>query len=115
MEQINRIEVRGIVGNVSLQEMNDSRMCKFSVVTNYAYKNREGTPVMETVWHNVIAFEGREIQSLDRIAKGSKVSVTGRFRLQRYVGQDGIDRSYPEIFANRVKLIDDDEQLVPEL
>ena len=69
MEQINKIELRGIVGSVRLQHINDKEMAKFTVVTNRAYKNKEGAPVIETQWHNVTAFEGKNVQDLDKIVK----------------------------------------------
>ena len=62
MEQINRIELLGVVGSVRQQRINDRKMAKFTMVTNRAYKNKEGEPVIETQWHNVTAFEGTVLQ-----------------------------------------------------
>ena len=38
MEQLNKIEIQGIVGNVRIQDVADSKVANFSVATNYAYK-----------------------------------------------------------------------------
>ena len=50
MEQINKIELRGNVGNVKLQTVGNNENIRFSVATNYAYKDKEGRPVIETTW-----------------------------------------------------------------
>ena len=42
MEQLNRIELKGVVGNVRIQDFNESRMARIGLATNYAYKDREG-------------------------------------------------------------------------
>ena len=111
MEQLNRIEIRGNVGNVRIQNVGGRTVAKMTVATNLAYKAQDGSPVIETTWHNVTAWEGREIQNLDRIDKGSKVSVVGRIRQQRYVASDGEERSIYEVLANRISLIESRESL----
>ena len=42
MEQINRIELRGNVGNVKLQNVGNSEVIRFSLATNYAFKGKDG-------------------------------------------------------------------------
>lgn len=115
MEQLNKIELRGVVGGVRLQNFDDSRMARINLATNYAYKDREGTAVIDTSWHNVVAWEGRNIHGLERIGKGTKLYVTGRVRYQKYTGTDGVDRIATDILANRVEIIDDPEQMSYEM
>ena len=55
MEQINRIVLRGNVGNVKLQNVGNSEVIRFSLATNYAFKGKDGNPVIETTWHNITA------------------------------------------------------------
>lgn len=115
MEQLNRIELRGTIGNVRLQNYNDSVVAHFTLVTNYAYKDREGSPVIETTWHNVSAWEGKDVPNLAELMKGGKVYVSGRIRTQKYTGADGIDRTSTEVVAKRVVLIDEEQQLFCEM
>ena len=42
MEFLNKIELRGIVGMTSLNRVGDSQVCRFSLVTEYSYKDRDG-------------------------------------------------------------------------
>ena len=115
MEQINRIELRGLVGTVNTQIYPQGKVSHFTVATNYAYKDKNGSPVIETTWHNVTAWEGRDIQNLNELEKGSKVYVLGRVRKQRFTGSDGIDRTSNEVIARRIVKIDLDQPLSREM
>ena len=115
MEQINKIELRGVVGSVRFQHINDKQMAKFTVVTNRAYKNKEGAPVIETQWHNVTAFEGKNIQDLDKIEKGCGVHLFGRLQVQRYTGIDGIERMAVDVLCTRLTILPPDSDLQYEL
>ena len=110
MEQLNRIELRGVVGSVRLQTFEDARMARISLATNYAYKDRDGTAVIDTSWHNVVAWEGCYIHDLDKITKGSRLQVQGRIRYQKYTGVDGVDRIATDILASRLSLLPDDHE-----
>ena len=48
MEQLNRIEIRGNVGNVNILKVGNTRVAHFSVATNFAYKDRNGETVYTT-------------------------------------------------------------------
>lgn len=115
MEQLNRIELRGTVGSVRLQTFSDNVMARITVATNYAYKDREGAAVIDTSWHSVVAWEGKNIHGLDKIVRGTKVHVTGRLRYQKYTGSDGVERVSADIVANKIAVIDDPEPLQYEV
>ena len=104
MEQLNKIELRGVVGGVRFQTYEDNMMARINLATNYAYKDREGT-----------AWEGRNIQGLKRIGKGTKLHVIGRLRYQKYTGTDGVDRVATDILANRLAIIEDPEPMSYEM
>ncbi|MBO7643446.1 MAG: single-stranded DNA-binding protein [Bacteroidales bacterium] len=115
MEQINRIELLGIVGSVRTQQIGERRMSKFTMVTNRAYKNKEGAPVIESTWHNVTAFEGRQVQNLDRLEKGRPVHVWGRLQIQHYTGFDGTERTSVDVLCSRLEFIRREEEVVYEM
>ena len=115
MEQLNRIELRGVVGNVRVQTFDENKMAQISLATNYAYKDREGSAVIDTSWHHVVAWEGRNIQGLERINKGTKLYVCGRLRYQKYTGVDGVDRIATDVLANRLAIIEDPEPMQYEM
>lgn len=111
MEQLNRIEIRGNVGNVRLQPVGDNVAAHFTVATSYAYKTKDGTPVIETTWHNVNAWQGKGVADLGSLAKGSKVFVSGRMCARKYQDADGVERTSYEINARTVAVIDEPEAL----
>lgn len=111
MEQLNKVELRGIVGSVRTQKINEVTMARFCVATNYAYKDREGYAVIDTSWHNVIAWEGRNLQNLEKLSKGAKVHLFGRLRYQTYTGVDGVDRTSTDILVSKLEILDEDEPM----
>ena len=115
MEQLNRIELRGSVGSIRTQTFTDNMAARFTVATNYAYKDKEGRAVIDTSWHNVMAREGKYIHDLDKIEKGTKVYVQGRLRYQKYTSSDGVERLSTDIIANRVVILDKSEPLQYEM
>lgn len=111
MEQLNRIELRGNVGSVRIQKAGSSRVARISLATNYVYKNRDGDPVIETTWHNVNVWEGKNAPDLDVIQRGDKMYVCGRLRAQKFLGNDGLERTVYDVLAKNVQLISGDESL----
>lgn len=105
IEHINRIELQGHVGTVRSNEYNGSMVVNFTLATELLYKSREGAATAETTWHNVVAWEGKEMPDLNRITKGTPVNVTGRLRLNRYTTAEGIEKTFYEILANRIRIL----------
>ena len=104
MEYINKIELLGKVGTVRTNVVNGTRVANFSLVTDFLYKTRDGNPVSEATWLNVVAWEGREIQDMDHIAKGAVVHVHGRIRSSKFEGSDGTEKQLYEVLANRLRV-----------
>jgi len=115
MEQLNRIELRGMVGSVNTQIYEAGQVSHFTVATNHAYKDRNGGAVIDTTWHNVTAWENKEIQDLDKIGKGTKVHVVGRVRYNKYTGIDGVERNNIEVLASKVNIINDSNPMQCEM
>ena len=107
MQFINKIEIQGIVGNSSIQKVADTRLCRFSVVTELAYKGNDGTNIIESTWFNVTAWEGKDIQDLDAITRGAIVHVIGRLKCSRYMDGNGNDKVFYEIVAHKLEIMED--------
>ena len=103
MEQLNKVELRGILGVLRVMPVGTTRYATMSVATNYCYKDGEGCPVIETTWHTVIAWEGKNCQDLSELQKGDPVHVIGRLRCRRYMDAAGIDRIAYDVVANTVE------------
>jgi len=115
MEYLNKIEIRGVVGRAETSTYGDSRVCKFSVATDYSYRDRENTPIIETTWFTVNAWEGRNTPDLDQIQKGTWIKVTGRIRTNKFIGQDGFERNAWDIQAGKVEILTrEDDPMQPQ-
>lgn len=100
MESLNRIELRGVAGRVDITEVGGSKLVRFSVATNHAYRGRDNEPIIETTWHNVSAWDkGLELK------KGDAVEVSGRVRMQRYTDANGVEQCHYDVVANDVRVL----------
>ena len=111
MEQLNRIELRGNVGTVRLGSVEDTKVANFTLATSYAYVGRGGEGIIDTMWHNVVAWEGRSIPDVSCITKGAPLYVCGRLRERKFIGSDGQERIALEVLASKVVPVDDPEGL----
>ena len=104
MEFINRIELVGVVGMIRKQTFSGRMVAKFSLVTEHSFKGKEGSTVIETTWHNVVAWQNGDMP-LDLIERGSQVCVQGRLRCRRYTSDSGEPRTSYEVVASNVNLL----------
>ena len=111
MDYINRIELKGRVGTVRSNVVNNTRVCNFSLVTDFLYKTREGNPTSESSWFNVVAWDGKDIINMDKIEKGAIVHVTGRLRSSKFEGSDGTEKQLYEVLANKLLVADKDADM----
>ena len=105
MELLNKVELIGIVGSVKMSRMGETLCARLSVVTNYSHRDSRGCAVVETTWHNVVAFDGSGDSRLERIGKGDCLRVLGRLRNVRFREQDGTERCITEIMADALEII----------
>ena len=109
MDYINKVELRGNVGTVRLNEHNGKQVVNFSLATELLYKSREGVPVSEMTWHNVVAWSGKDIADLNLITKGTPVHLTGRIRSNKYTSADGVEKYFYEVMANKLRIVKDSD------
>lgn len=109
MEQLNRIELKGTVGSIRVQTFSEKHVARISLVTNYVYKSKDGDPVIETTWHNISAWENKSFPDLNTIQKGDRLYVVGRLRNQRFLGNDGVERTVCDVNAYKLQKIDTEE------
>ncbi len=108
---LNKVEMAGIVGQSKVMTAGEKSVARFSLAINYAYKDREGCPVIETTWVSCVAWESKGIAELDTIMKGTKVRLCGRIRCVRYTDSSGADRTATEIVVNSLEIIPAEEPM----
>ena len=92
------------MGRAEITTPGENRKCRFSVVTEYCYK-QGGESVVETTWFKLGAWEGRNKPDLTQLQPGIWVEVTGRVRTYKYEGADGVEKSGWEVLANTVEIL----------
>lgn len=103
MQQLNRIELRGIVGSVRETQIDNHFIVRMTVATNYLYKTEDYGAVIETTWHQVDMHSDTPLG----ITKGDSVHVTGRLRKQSYMRENGTTVSDTYIIASNIETIDE--------
>lgn len=103
MEQLNKIELKGNVGNIRISDVGGNRVARFSLATNYMYKGKDNEAVVETTWHNIVAWSGKGMPDFSGITKGTPLYVSGRLRTSRFTGSDGTEKTVYEVIASKVE------------
>lgn len=108
IQHLNKVELIGHVGRVSKQIIEGKTCAQISLATNYCYMGRDGTAVIETTWHEITAFGGKDNKGLDTIKKGDALHVVGRIRRTRFTDQNGNERTASDILASKTEAVSDD-------
>lgn len=81
---------------------NDKTEARFRLAVDRDFKNTQG--VREADFYTVIC-AGREADyALDRIAKGTRIAVTGSLSCREMTDEDGVKRYENVIFANKLEV-----------
>ena len=105
LQQLNKVELIGICGNIRIQEFNGKKVARLTLATNYAYKS-QGEVIIETTWHQISAWESSKVKNLESITKGTKLHIVGRLKNQRHTSADGTDHSSVEIIASSLEILE---------
>ena len=100
MEQINKVEILGTVGNVRIIEVGAIRMARVSVATSHAFKNAQGEATIVTDWHNVVLYGTADgPDCFDDIKHGTALHAEGRLTVRRVEDPDGRCYGIPKIIV----------------
>lgn len=103
---INRVELQGRIGTVRVHSVGDQLVSNFSLQTEHHYELKDGSgPVSECTWHNCVAYEGGDVDT-QGMTRGSLVHVCGRMRNNRYTAADGSERTFTEVIASSLHVIE---------
>lgn len=105
LQQLNKVELIGICGNIRIQEFSGKKVARITLATNYCYKSSQGEVIIETCWHSVSAWESSKVKDLESITKGTRLHIVGRLKNQRYTSADGTDHSSVEIIASSLEIL----------
>lgn len=103
----NKVQLIGNLGNNPEVKTLDGgkKIAKFSVATNETYRNSKGEKVVETQWHNLIAW-GKVAEIAEKyLHKGSEVALEGKLINRSYNDKDGNKKFVTEIQVNELLLL----------
>ena len=106
MDFLNKVELVGIVGNVNVSMVAETKVVTMTVLTEHAYTNKNGEITVNCEWHNVSANEKVIKGNPEDITKGSWVKVSGRITMRTYFSEKG-ERRLSTIVADSLELLND--------
>ena len=100
-KSINKVELSGFAGmNPEAKTMKSGvQMIRFSLATSSSYKNHNEEWVRDTTWHNIVMWDKVAELALDKIKKGTLVSLTGKIVNRQYTDKNGVKQNVVEIRA----------------
>lgn len=82
-----------------------NKMAKFSLATDDSYKDKNGTKVERTYWHNVVV-KGGLVEVVEKyVAKGKEVAIEGKLTNRSWEDKDGKKQYTTEIFCNELLML----------
>ncbi|HEX8428941.1 single-stranded DNA-binding protein [Hymenobacter sp.] len=90
-------EVRHLEGGVSV--------ANFTLATNEYYKDKQGTRVERTEWHNIAAWRGLAEMTEKYLKKGQQVYIEGKIRTRQYQDKENQTRYITEIIADEITML----------
>lgn len=103
----NKVQLIGNLGNAPEVKTLESgkKMARFSVATNETYRNARGEKVIETQWHNLVAW-GKLAEIAEKfLAKGKEVAIEGKLINRSYSDKDGNKKYITEIQVNEMLML----------
>ncbi|MEL6719755.1 MAG: single-stranded DNA-binding protein [Bacteroidota bacterium] len=87
----NTVELIGNIGSEArIIETTESTFATVSIATTDSYKDKDDNwQDKETIWHNVIVFNPKLIESLKSFKKGTRLKVIGSLDYRIFEVQDG--------------------------
>jgi len=103
----NKVQLIGNLGNAPEVKNTESgkKLVRFALATNETYRNAKGEKIVETQWHNLIAW-GKVADIAEKyLSKGSEVAIEGKLVNNNYIDKDGNKRYGTEVVVNELLLI----------
>lgn len=80
-------------------------VCKFSLATSRAYKDKQGELKEETEWHNIVAWGKTGEICAQYLKKGGQAYVEGRIQTRQWEDKQGQKRTSVDIVAENVQIL----------
>jgi len=103
----NKVQLIGNLGNnpeiITLE--NGKKLAKFSIATNESYKNAQGEKVIDTQWHNIVAWNKTAEIVEQYLEKGKEIAIEGKLTTRSYDDKEGNKRYITEVVVNELLML----------
>lgn len=107
MENVNKVELKGILGSIRITEISGIKHARFSVGTTYELDAKMA--IKATNWTAVLAWQSDTLGvDLSDLRQGMNIGVVGRLHNQIYVDSKGVEHSFTEVIAQNISIIKED-------
>lgn len=81
-------------------------VASFTLATNEAWKDQDGTMQERTQWHNIVAWRKLAEICGEYLKKGGKIYVEGKLQYRSYDDKTGVKRYVTEIVLDEMLMLD---------
>jgi single-strand DNA-binding protein len=81
-------------------------VASFTLATNEAWKDQDGTMQERTQWHNIVAWRKLAEICGEYLKKGGKIYVEGKLQYRSYDDKNGVKRYVTEIVLDEMLMLD---------
>ena len=82
-----------------------AKVANFTLATNEVYKNKDGSKVEKTEWHNIVLWRGLAELAESYLKKGSQIYLEGRIKSRQWDDKDGNKRYITEIMGDNLTFL----------
>jgi len=103
----NKVQLIGNLGaNPEVREYGkDKKVARFSIATQESHRDKDGSWVKETQWHNLVAW-GKTAEIVEKyLEKGKEVAIEGKLTSRSYEDKEGVKRYITEVVVNELLMI----------
>ncbi|NNF02657.1 MAG: single-stranded DNA-binding protein [Bacteroidia bacterium] len=107
MSGINKVILVGNLGkDPEVRELDGGIVvAKFPLATSETFKNKEGTRVDQTEWHNIVLWRGLAEVAERFLRKGSLVYIEGKLKTRSWDDKEGNKKYITEVVADNLTIL----------
>ncbi len=103
----NKVQLIGNVGNAPEIKLFDGgkKVAKLTLATNESFKNEKGEKIIDTQWHQLVAWGKNAVIIENFVTKGKEIAVEGKLTYNHYTDKNGDKRYSTEIVVSDILLM----------
>jgi len=104
---VNKVILMGNLGKDPIVRKFDNgrAVASFSLATTEKYKDKTGTPVSKTEWHNVEVWSPLAEIAEKYLKKGNQVYIEGKIESREYTDKEGVVKRATNIIGRELNLV----------